>query len=65
MKLLWYVPLCLIACIGSSLVAVWALSSVVGFSFNPSIVAVLSGTVCAAAIAHNLRSRGDKNRNAA
>jgi hypothetical protein len=51
MKLLWLTPLCLIASIGASLLAVWVVSKLAGFSFDPSIVVVLSGAGCAAVIA--------------
>ena len=54
---MWLAPVCLIASIGGSLLAVWALSSLAGFSFNPSVVVVLSTTVCAAAIAVSRRRK--------
>jgi hypothetical protein len=60
MRLLWLAPVCLVASMGGSLLAVWALSHLVGFSFNPSIVVVLSATACAAAIAVSQRRKGGR-----
>jgi len=60
MRLMWVVPICLIASIGGSLLAVWVLSSLAGFSFNPSVVVVLSVTVFAAAIAVSRRRKGGR-----
>ena len=57
MGFLWRAPLCLIAGIGGSLLAVWALSNLTGFSFNPSTVAVLSASICAVANAGSWRRK--------
>lgn len=57
MRLAWLVPACLIASIGGSLLAVWALSGLVGFGFDPSVVAVLSAAVCGAALAASHRRK--------
>jgi hypothetical protein len=57
MRSLWLAPMCLVASMVGSLLTVWALSSLAGFSFNPSVVAVLSATVCAAAVAVSRRHK--------
>jgi hypothetical protein len=57
MRFAWLVPVCLIACIGGSLLAVWALSSLMGFGFNPLVVGVLSAAVCGTAIAVSHRRK--------
>ena len=56
MRLVWFAPVC----IGGSLLVVWALSSLMGFSFNPSVVVVLSTTACAVAIAASQRRKGGR-----
>ncbi len=66
MRLLWLAPVCLLVSIGGSLLAVWALSSLTGFTFYPSVVAVLSAAVCASAIGiSQLRKKSDDRGNAA
>jgi hypothetical protein len=59
MQLLWQIPLTMLACVAGSLVIVWAVSRVMGFAMNPSLVAVLSAVLSGAAIAVELR--GPKN----
>jgi hypothetical protein len=56
--LLWQIPLTVLACVTGSLVIVWAVSRAMGFSMNPSLVAVLSAVLSAAAIAAELRGKG-------
>jgi hypothetical protein len=59
-QLLWQVPLAVGASVFGSLVVVWAISQAMGFHFNPSLVAALSGALSAAAIAvelHRQRQR--------
>lgn len=56
-QLLWQIPLTVFACISGSLVAVWAVSRALGFEMNPSLVAVLSAMLSAAAIAAERRSK--------
>ena len=57
MRLLWFVPVYMIVSIGGSLLAVWVLSCLMGFTFNPSVVVVLSATICAVAIAISPRHK--------
>lgn len=47
----WLLPASLIASVGGSLLVVWALSSLAGFEFSPSVVAVLSAAAWATAVA--------------
>jgi hypothetical protein len=56
-QLLWRVPLTVSASVVGSLAVVWAISQAMGFHFNPSLVAALSGALSAAAIAVELRSQ--------
>lgn len=57
-QLLWQIPLTVLACVAGSLVIVWAVSSVAGFTMNASLVAVLSVVASAAAIAVEVRGKG-------
>ena len=56
--LFWQIPLTILACVAGSLVIVWAVSRAMGFTMNPSLVAVLSAVLSAAAIAAELRGKG-------
>lgn len=53
----WRIPLILLACVSASLVTVWAVSRILGFDMNPSLVAVLGAALSAAAIAVERRRR--------
>jgi hypothetical protein len=55
---LWQIPLTVLACVAGSLVIVWAVSTVAGFTMNPSLVAVLSAVASAVAIAVEVRGKG-------
>jgi hypothetical protein len=55
--LLWQIPLTVLACVAGSLVIVWAVSGAMGVTMNPSLVAVLSAVLSAAAIAVELRGK--------
>ena len=55
---LWQIPLTVLACVAGSLVIVWAVSTVAGFTMNPSLVAVLSAVTSAVAIAVEVRGKG-------
>ena len=55
---LWQNPLTMLACVAGSLVIVWAVSNVAGFTMNPSLVAVLSAVASAVAIAVEVRGKG-------
>ena len=59
---LWQIPLTVLACVAGSLVIVWAVSAVAGFIMNPSLVAVLSAVLSAAAIAVELRGKERSER---
>ena len=61
-QLLWQIPLTVLACVVGSLIIVWAIGSVMGFTVNPSLVAVLSAVTSAAAIASELRSKAERAR---
>jgi hypothetical protein len=56
--LLWLAPLCVLACIGCSLAAVWGLGILTGLKLDAPVVAALSGGICAASIAVSRRCRG-------
>jgi hypothetical protein len=56
-QLLWQIPLTMLACVAASLVIVWAVSRAMGFTMNPSLVAVLSAVLSGAAIAVELRGK--------
>jgi hypothetical protein len=53
------------ASIGGSLLAVWAVSNLMAFSFSPSVVAVLSATICSAAVAVSWQRKVDEHGKAA
>ena len=55
---LWQIPLTVLACVAGSLVIVWAVSTVAGFTMNPSLVAVLSAVTSAVAIAVEVQGKG-------
>jgi hypothetical protein len=55
---LWQIPLTVLACVAGSSVSVWAVSTVAGFTMNPSLVAVLSAVASAVAIAVEVRGKG-------
>ena len=55
---LWQIPLTVLACVAGSLVIVRAVSTVAGFTMNPSLVAVLSAVASAVAIAVEVRGKG-------
>lgn len=57
-QLLWRIPLTVLACVAGSLIIVWAVSSVAGFTMNTSLVAVLSVVTSAVAIAAEVRGDG-------
>lgn len=57
-RLVWQIPLTVLACVAGSLVVVWAVSAALGVPTNPSLVAVLSAVLSAAAIAAELRGKG-------
>ncbi len=55
-KYLWQVPLTLLACIGGSLAAVAAMSTVAGFTMDPALVVVLSAVLGGVAIAREIHA---------
>ena len=57
-RLLWQVLLTILACVASSLVAVWAVSQAMGFTMDISLIATLSAALSAAVIAIELRGKG-------
>ena len=57
-RLLWQVLLTILACVASSLVAVWAVSQEMGFTMDISLIATLSAALSAAVIAIELRGKG-------
>ncbi len=61
----WKVPLTVLACVAGSLIIVRAVSVAAGITANPSLVAVLSSVLGAAAIAVELRSRGKRTKTGA
>ncbi len=63
-RMLWLAPLALVVSISASLGAVWAVSLLADFSFDPSVVAVLSAAVCSAGLVlrregHNTKEQKD------
>jgi ABC-type uncharacterized transport system permease subunit len=59
------IPLTILACVVGSLVVVWAVSRVLDFAMNPSLVAVLSAVLSAAAIAAELRAKRKQAKSSA
>lgn len=57
-RLVWQIPLMVLACVTGSLGVVWAVSGALGFTMNPSLVAILSAVASAVAIAARRRPRG-------
>jgi uncharacterized integral membrane protein len=64
-SLLWQVPLTMLACVVGSLVAVWALSQLAGFSMHPSRIAALSAVLSGVAIARELRAQDSRSHRSA
>lgn len=54
--LLWQFPLTVLVCVVSSLAGAWAVSRLLGFDMNASVVASLSAVLSSAFIARDLRS---------
>ena len=50
MKLLWLVPLCVVASIVVSLLAVWLVGQATDFRFDPVSVIVFSGSISASTV---------------
>jgi hypothetical protein len=48
--LLWLLPVCVAASVVGSLLAAWLVSLALGLSFNPVLVAALSGAISAALV---------------
>jgi hypothetical protein len=57
-RLLWQVPVTILACVAGSLVVVWVVSRAMGFTMNISLIAALSAALSAAAITTELRGKG-------
>jgi hypothetical protein len=64
-QLLWQIPLTVLACISGSVVIAWAVSRVMGFTMNASVVVLLSAVLSAAAIAVELRGNRKNAKSAA
>ena len=58
----WQIPLTVLASVTGSLIIVWAISTLAGFTMNPSLVAALSAAMGAAAIAATLGRRASNKR---
>jgi hypothetical protein len=56
-QLIWQIPLIILTCIAGSLAGVWVLSRAIGFTMDPSLVAVLSAVGSSVVIADGLRRK--------
>ena len=57
-QLIWWIPVTVLTCVTGNLVGVWVVSRAIGFTMDPSLVAVLSAVLSSVAIDDGLRRKG-------